>query len=167
MEWMTPSALTPSDDLLHPVLHSLGHPGELQSVSCGGERQPLELLLQLRVAEQKAQRRTQIVHLRGGHTLHLGIPGGIEPGILAVQQKNLPRRIAIAPMHLSRFTQQQSAALFAVDAHSVKALGEGGAQRMETVVVLVHALRQLLRGIGAPRWSRKRDKRQQQDASAY
>ena len=70
-------------------------------------------------------------------------------------------------MHLSRFAQQQGAALFAVDAHSVKALGEVSAQGMETVVVLVHALRHLLRGIGAQRCSRKQTKRQQQDAGAY
>ncbi len=110
------------------------------------ERQPVEFLLQLRVAQQKAQRRTQIVQLRGGHTLHLGISGGIEPGIFAIEQKNLAWRIGIAPVHLARLAQQQSPALFAIDAHSMKALGEGGAQRMEAVVVLIDALRHLLRG---------------------
>jgi hypothetical protein len=75
----------PERNLLHSILHSLGNPGQLQSVRRTGEGQPFQLLLQLRMAEQKSQRRTQIVHLRGGHTLYLGISGGIKPGVLAVQ----------------------------------------------------------------------------------
>ena len=54
MEWMTPSVLTPRTIFSTRLLHPLGHSGELQPVVGGGERQPFEFLLQLRVAEQKA-----------------------------------------------------------------------------------------------------------------
>ena len=70
-------------------------------------------------------------------------------------------------MHLSRFTQQQRAALFPIDPHPVKAFGKGSPQRMKAVVVLVHPLRQLLRGIGTQSCSREQKKPQQQNASAY
>jgi hypothetical protein len=76
----------------------------------------------------------------------LRVSRGIKPGVLTIQEKDLPRRRRVGPMHLSRLPEQEGPALFPVDAHAVKAFREAGAQGVEAVVVLVHSLRQLWRG---------------------
>src|SRR6201995_4661719 len=101
------------------------------------------------MSKQKPKRRTQIIQLRRLHAFYLRIPRAIEPRVLAIQHKHFPRRTTIAPTHLSRFAQQKSAALLPVNAHTVKTLGKSSPQRMKAVVVLVHALGKLLRGISA------------------
>src|ERR1700759_2771031 len=110
------------------------------------------------MTKQKPPRRAQIIQLSRGDSFYLRISRRIEPRILAIQHKHLARRIAIAPTHLSRFAQQQSATLLPVNAHTVKTLGKSSPQRMKAVVVLVHPLRQLLCGIGAPPSSWKEQK---------
>jgi len=49
----------------------------------------------------------------------------------------------------------------------VETLGKGSPQRMKAVVILVDALRQLLRGICAQPSARKQQKPQQQYPGAY
>ena len=158
MEWMTPSALTPSTIFSTRFCIPLGTPESCSPSPVVESVNPSSSFCSCVWPRRKRSGERRSSSCDGRDTLYLGIPGGIEPGILAVQQKNLARRIGIAPMHLSRFAQQQSAALFAVDAHSAKAFGKGGAQGMQAVVVLVHALRHLLRGVGwAPScWQQQR-----------
>ncbi len=164
MEWMTPPASTPSTIFSTRSLHSLGHTRELQPVGRWWRGlSPSSSFCSCVWPSRNRSGERRSSNCAADHALHLRIPRGIEPGILAIEQKNLARRIGVAPVHLPWFAQQQRAALFPVDAHSVKAFGEGDPQGMQAVVVLVHPLRQLLRGqlLGAQARGQRQRKQQQ------
>ena len=166
MEWMTPSALTPSTIFATRFCMPLGTP---ESCSPSAWRRESTRRVPSAVACGRGENATANAGRPFARPRHVlpAHPRGNKTRRTCRPAEKPCRRIAIAPMHLSRFAQQQSAALFAVDAHPTKAFAELGAQGTQAVVILVHALRQLLSGVGTPRCSRKQGKRQQHKPGAY
>ena len=124
----------------------LGLAGE-RELPLGGRRQLQagQLLFQHRVAQQKAQRRTQVVQLLGRNALDLRVAARIEPGVFAVEQEELAGGLGVLPAHTPRFDQQQRSTLGAAHPHALVALREAGAERVKLVVVAVDALGNIVR----------------------
>ncbi len=112
MPVMLPSAVTVSVRPRDALLLSFGLAREVEAaVRRGGRGQVVHLLFELGVAEQKAQRRAQIVQLFGGDALHLRVAARVEPGELAIEQKQLAGGRTVIPLHAAWLQQQQRAAL--------------------------------------------------------
>ena len=99
MAVMVPSAVTVSVRRLDAILLALGLAGEREvAVGGGSEAEVVDFFFELGVAEEKAQRRAQVVELLGGDALHLRVALGVEPGIFAVEQEELAGGGAVVPL---------------------------------------------------------------------
>src|SRR5580658_9498836 len=98
--------LHPRYSLLQPLRHARQH---TSSASIAGGVQARQLLFQLRMPQQKPQRRSQVVQLLLIHLLRFRLARRIEISIVPVQQKQLAVRIGVGPPHLPRLLQQQRA----------------------------------------------------------
>jgi hypothetical protein len=109
------------------------------------------------MAEKKAQRGAEVVELFSGDALHLGIAFGIEPGVFAVEQKDLAGGICVVPAHAAGFEKQEGAAFCARSSEARVGFSELGFEGMKLVVVAVDTLGDVVRGrlLG---WSGQREK---------
>ena len=91
----------------------------------------------------------------------LGVAGGVEPGVLAVEDEELAGGGVVAPAHEAGLFQEEGAGLGAVEAHAGVVLGVVGAEGVEVVVVVVDAVEEgCVGGLGCKR--NGVDKREQQ-----
>jgi len=70
-----------------------------------------QFLFQLRAAQQKTQRRAQVVQLFGQERCTCESPWEVEPGKGAVKQEELAGRLAVLPTSCGRLHHQQHPAL--------------------------------------------------------
>ena len=97
----------------------------------------MQFLFQLCLTQQKRQRRAQVVEF-----LHFGLANllfsrDVEPGELAVTDKQLLVRRTVLPPHLSRFFQPQRARFGAVHAEARIGFAELAFQAAQMVVMIV------------------------------
>src|ERR1017187_8092995 len=117
--------------------HAFGHAGDGEVGAAGSGGNPVELLGELGAAEQEAEGRAEVVELAGGRAHDLGVAGGVEPAVVAVEDEDFAGRLVVAPAHEAGFPEQEGAGFGAVKAHAGVVLGVAGAEGAEVVVVVV------------------------------
>lgn len=111
----------------------------------------VHLFFELGVAEEEAQRGAQIVEVLGGDALGGGVAGGVEVGVMSVENEEFSGWVGVGPAHAAGLFEQQGAGLAAVDAHSRVGLSEIDLKRAEGIVMVVHPVGEGMcgKGLGA------------------
>jgi len=68
----------------------------------------------------------------------LGVAGGVEPAVVAVEDEDFAGRLVVTPAHEAGLPEQEGAGFGAVEAHAGVVLGVAGAEGAEVVVVVVN-----------------------------
>ena len=102
-----------------------------------GESEVVEFFGELGVAEEKAEGGAEVVELFGGDAGGLRVAGGVEGGVLAVEEEELAVGGVVGPAHAAGFAEGEGAGFGAVEAEALVALGVVGLEGGEVVVVVV------------------------------
>ena len=115
-------------------------------LAAGDHGEVVDFFFELGVAEEEAERRTEIVELLGCDALDLRVAFGVEPGVFAVEEKELAGWIGVVPAHAAGLEEEEGSAFGADAAEAFVGFGELGFEGMEVVVVVVDALGEVVGG---------------------
>src|SRR5260221_3940278 len=101
------------------------------------QRECLQFLFQLGLAQQIAQRRTEIIKVLERGLSRLAFPGNVKICVVRIDQEELFLGFAILPSHSSGFFQPQDATLAARNAGSLVNLNESSFEAFQLVVMII------------------------------
>jgi hypothetical protein len=87
------------------------------------------------VAKEEAEGGAEVVELRSGDALDLGVAGGIKPGVFAIEDEEFSGCGGVLPAHFAGLLEQECAGFIAGHAEAVELLAEAGAKAVEQVVM--------------------------------
>src|ERR1019366_5316735 len=150
-----------SDPLLHSPGDSTQHDvAGIHRLDVGIDRQAHEFLLQFGLAQQIAQRGTQIIQLLDRSAPHLPLPRNVKPCRRAVGKKHLGTRLVVVPAHAAGLFERQRAALLARHSGSRVGLGKLRLQRLQVVIALINLVGD---GVNVPLRRKQPRKKQKYD----